>query len=43
MIKPKVTAVGRILRPKDGEPRKHQLIKVDESGKAKIVKDVTLP
>ena len=34
MSKPKVTAVGRILRPKNGEPRKHQLIKVDENGKA---------
>jgi len=43
MKKPKATAVGRILRSKNGEPRKHQLIKVDESGKAKIVKNVTLP
>lgn len=43
MNKPKVTAVGRILRPKHGEPRKHQVIKVDENGKARVVKDVTLP
>lgn len=43
MSKPRATAVGRILRPKNGEPRKHQVIKVDQSGKAKIVKDVTLP
>jgi len=43
MNNPKVTAVGRILRPKHGEPRKHQVLKVDANGKAKIVKDVTLP
>ena len=43
MNKPKVTAVGRILRPKHGEPRKHQVIKVNEDGKACIVKNVTLP
>lgn len=43
MNRPKVTAVGRILRPKHGEPRKHQVLKVDAKGNAKIVKDVTLP
>ena len=41
-MKPKVTAVGRLLKPKHGEPRKHQLIKVDGDGKAKIAKDQTL-
>lgn len=43
MERPKVTAVGRILRPKHGEPRKHQTIKVDQNGNARIVKDVVLP
>ena len=43
MEKPKVTAVGRILRPKHGEPRKHQTIKIDKNGQAKIVRNVTLP
>jgi hypothetical protein len=43
MTRPVVTAVGRLLQPKHGEPRKHQLIQVDENGKARIVKDVTLP
>ena len=42
MTKPKVTAVGRMLQPKNGEPRKHQVIKVDANGKAKIIKDKTL-
>lgn len=41
-MKPKVTAVGRMLRPKNGELRKHQVIKVDANGKAKIIKDKTL-
>jgi hypothetical protein len=42
MTKPIVTAVGRILKPKGNEPRKHQVIKVDAAGKAKIVKDQIL-
>lgn len=37
-----VTAVGRILTPKHGEPRKHQVIRVNEDGKAKITKDRNL-
>jgi hypothetical protein len=39
MTRPIVTAVGRLLQPKHGEPRKHQLIKVDANGRAKIIKD----
>nr|BAR36518.1 hypothetical protein [uncultured Mediterranean phage uvMED] len=39
MTRPVVTAVGRLLQPKHGEPRKHQLIKVDANGRAKIIKD----
>jgi hypothetical protein len=39
MTQPIVTAVGRLLQPKHGEPRKHQLIKVDANGRAKIIKD----
>ena len=39
MTRPVVTAVGRRLKPKHGEPRKHQLIKVDANGRAKIIKD----
>ena len=31
----KVTAVGRLLKPKNGEPRVHSTIKVDAEGKAK--------
>jgi hypothetical protein len=42
MQKPEVTAVGRLLKPKGAEPRKHQLIKVDATGKATIVKDIIL-
>lgn len=42
MTKPVVTAVGRILKPKHGEPRKHQVIKIDADGKAKITIDKTL-
>ena len=41
-MKPTVTAVGRLLKPKHGEPRKHQVIKIDVDGKAKITKDQTL-
>ena len=41
-MKPEVTAVGRRLKSKHGEPRKHQLIKVDSDGNAKITKDQTL-
>lgn len=39
---PQVTAVGRLLKSKHGEPRKHQTIKVDANGKARIAKDKTL-
>ena len=41
-MKPKITAVGRRLKSKHGEPRKHQIIKVDSDGNAKIVKDQPL-
>jgi hypothetical protein len=41
-MKPEVTAVGRRLKPKHGEPRKHQVIKIDADGKAKIIKDQVL-
>jgi len=39
MTRPVVTAVGRLLQPKHGEPRKHQLIQIDADGRAKIIKD----
>lgn len=42
-MKPTVTAVGRILKPKHGEPRKHHVIKVDANGHAAIVIDQVLP
>jgi len=42
MKKPEVTGVGRRLKAKHGEPRKHQVIKIAADGKAKIVKDQTL-
>jgi hypothetical protein len=43
MTKPTVTAVGRILKPKGTEPRKHQVIKVNPDGQATIVIDRVLP
>lgn len=42
MTEHKVTAVGRLLKSKYGEPRKHQVIKIDADGKAKIAIDKTL-
>lgn len=39
---PQVTAVGRLLKSKHGEPRKHQVIKINADGSAKIVKDQPL-
>jgi hypothetical protein len=42
MTKPIVTAVGRILKPKHGEPRKHQVIKIDSDGNSRIIVDKTL-
>jgi hypothetical protein len=41
-MKPKATAVGRRLKSKHGEPRKHQFIKIDANGKARIAMDKTL-
>lgn len=41
MAQPQVTAVGRLLQPKHGEPRKYQLIQVDQYG-ARITTDRTL-
>jgi len=37
-----VTAVGRILKPKHGEPRVHSVIKVSPDGTAKEVKRETM-
>lgn len=42
MMKPEVTAVGRLLKSKHGEPRKYQLIKVDADGNARIAIDKPL-
>jgi hypothetical protein len=39
----KVTAVGRILRPKHGEPRRHHVIRVGADGKARTVVKRDLP
>lgn len=36
-MKPPVTAVGRILTPKHGEPRIHHVIKAKPDGTAKTV------
>ena len=38
MTRPVVTAVGRLLQPKHGEPRKHQLIQVDAMAAPKLSK-----
>lgn len=43
MNRPVVTAVGRALKPKGDEPRKHQVIKVDSTGQARITIDRVLP
>jgi hypothetical protein len=42
MTQPNVTAVGRILKPKHGEPRKHQVIKIGTDGGPYIVIDKIL-
>ena len=42
MKKPEVTAVGRRLKSKHGELRKHQVIKIDADGKARIIKNQVL-
>ena len=37
MIKPEVTAVGRLLKPKGNEPRIYKVIAVKPDGTAKTV------
>ena len=37
MSKPKATAVGRLLKPKQGEPRIHKVIAVKADGTVKTV------
>lgn len=37
MIKPEVTAVGRLLKPKSNEPRIYKVIAVNPDGTAKTV------
>jgi hypothetical protein len=37
-----VTAVGRRLRPRNGEPRRHRVVAVRPDGSARIVLDRTL-
>jgi hypothetical protein len=37
MIKPEVTAVGRLLKPKGNEPRIYKVIAFKPDGTAKIV------
>jgi hypothetical protein len=39
MSAPKVTAVGRMLRPKHGEPQRHHVIAVSASGQVRTVVD----
>ena len=36
-MKPKATAVGRLLKPKNGEPRLHKVIAVRPDGTVKTV------
>lgn len=36
-MKPKATAVGRLLKPKDNEPRVHHVIAVARDGTAKTL------
>jgi len=42
MIQSNVTAVGRILKPKHGEPRKHQVIRINSDGGSYIAIDKIL-
>jgi hypothetical protein len=37
MIKPEVTAVGRLLKPKGTEPRIHKVIAIKQDGTVKTV------
>lgn len=37
MIKPEITAVGRLLTPKGDTPRVHHVIAVNPDGKVKTV------
>ena len=36
-MKPKATAIGRLLKPKNGEPRLHKVIAVRSDGTVKTV------
>jgi len=37
MIKPVTTAVGRLLKPKGGEPRIHRVIAIKSDGSVKTI------
>lgn len=41
--RPVVTAVGRLLQPKNGEPRRYHRIQVDADGKVTTVVKRDLP
>jgi len=36
-MKPEVTAVGRLLKPKGSEPRVHKVISINDAGKVKVL------
>lgn len=36
-MKPEVTAVGRLLKPKGSEPRIYEVISINEAGKVKVL------
>jgi len=42
-LKIEITAVGRALRPKNGEKRVHKVISVDAEGEVKTVIEKELP
>ena len=42
MPKPEVTAVGRMLKPKHGEPQIHEIIAVKSDGTVTVVKSEVL-
>lgn len=42
MLSP-VTAVGRLLRPRHGEPRRHRVVAVRPDGSARTVIDRIIP
>lgn len=37
MIKPEITAIGRLLKPKDSEPRRYKVIAIKPDGTVRTI------